>query len=204
MADKKPYHHRNLPDALRAVTADLVSERGPSGFSLREVARRAGVSHAAPAHHFGDTRGLLTSLATEGFERLATALGDAAERGGDAADRLRRCGAAYVETALDSPGHFAVIFRDDLLDTDDPALAEHGAVAFGHLIAAVEAVRDEINPDLDIDAAATMCWATMQGLVTLAPTIDKMVGSDESPDLEESIGSLCGLMLDGFRPRPAR
>ena len=73
MADKKPYHHRNLPAVLREVTAELVSERGPAGFSLREVARRAGVSHAAPAHHFGDTRGLLTSLA--GASRIHSASG---------------------------------------------------------------------------------------------------------------------------------
>ena len=68
------YHHGDLPAALRAATAQLVSEKGPSGFSLREVARRAGVSHAAPAHHFGDAEGMLTSVAAEGFAKLADEL----------------------------------------------------------------------------------------------------------------------------------
>lgn len=201
VVSEKPYHHRNLPVALRAVTAELVSERGPAGFSLREVARRAGVSHAAPAHHFGDTRGLLTSLAAEGFEHLATALGEAAEEP-DAATRLKKCGAAYVTTALKYPGHFAVIFRDDLLDSDDPDLERHGSAAFACLSESVEAVRDEINPDLDLVHATTMCWATMQGLVTLAPILQSM-GPDkfDNPGLEASIDALTTLILDGLRPR---
>ena len=70
------YHHGDLPAALRAATAQLVAEKGPSGFSLREVARRAGVSHAAPAHHFGDAEGMLTSVAAEGFATLADAMED--------------------------------------------------------------------------------------------------------------------------------
>ena len=195
----KPYHHKNLPATLRSAAADLVSERGPAGFSLREVARRAGVSHAAPAHHFGDTRGLLTSLAAEGFERLAAALAAASEEP-DPAQRLRNCGRAYVTTALESPGHFAVIFQNDLLDEDDPELQRHGTEAMMRLIEAVEALRDEVNPDLDVDSAATMCWATMQGLVALAPTIDHIT-DEQRPTIDVVIDGLCTLMLDGFRPR---
>ena len=61
-APTRPYHHGNLPDALRAAAAEVITEKGVGGFSLREVARRAGVSHTAPAHHFGDTTGLLKVL----------------------------------------------------------------------------------------------------------------------------------------------
>jgi len=195
----KPYHHRNLPEALRSAAAELVSERGPSGFSLREVARRAGVSHAAPAHHFGDTRGLLTSLASEGFEYLAAALAEASTEP-DPAERLRSCGRAYVNTALEHPGHFAVIFQNDLLDQDDPALQLHGSEALSRLVESVEALRDELNPDLDIDNAATMCWATMQGLVSLAPTLDHITDGNR-PTIDMVIDGLCTMMLDGFRPR---
>ncbi len=195
----KPYHHRNLPAALRSAAADLVGERGPAGFSLREVARRAGVSHAAPAHHFGDTRGLLTSLAAEGFERLAAALAAASEEV-DPVQRLRNCGRAYVNTALESPGHFAVIFQNDLLNEDDPDLQHHGTEAMMRLIESVEALRDEINPALDVDNAATMCWATMQGLVALTPTLDHITG-EQGPTIDVVIDALCTLMLDGFRPR---
>ncbi|MFK7917046.1 MAG: TetR/AcrR family transcriptional regulator [Ilumatobacter sp.] len=195
----KPYHHRNLPAALRSAAADLVSERGPAGFSLREVARRAGVSHAAPAHHFGDTRGLLTSLAAEGFERLASALADASKEP-DPTRRLRNCGRAYVSTALEYPGHFAVIFQDDLLDQDSAELQQHGTAAMVHLVETVEALRDELNPDLDVDNAATMCWATMQGLVSLAPTLDHITDGNR-PTIDVVIDGLCTIMLDGLRPR---
>mgnify|MGYP001796551303 CR=1 FL=1 len=200
MADKKPYHHRNLPAVLREVTAELVSERGPAGFSLREVARRAGVSHAAPAHHFGDTRGLLTSLAAEGCERLTSAVQAASEEP-DPQQRLRACGNAYVRTALESPGHFAVIFRDDLLDGDDPALMEHGSAAFATLLASMEALRDELNPALDVDAAALMCWSSMQGLVTLAPVLAASDDEHSVTDLTDAIEGVTSMMLAGFLPR---
>ena len=62
------YHHGDLPNALRRAAVEVIEERGLGAFSLREVARRAGVSHTAPAHHFGDMRGLLTSVAIEGFD----------------------------------------------------------------------------------------------------------------------------------------
>ena len=67
------YHHGDLPNALLRAAVEVIEERGLGAFSQREVARRAGVSHNAPAHHFGDTRGLLTSLAIQGFEVLHAA-----------------------------------------------------------------------------------------------------------------------------------
>ncbi|NBO21074.1 MAG: TetR/AcrR family transcriptional regulator, partial [Rhodobacteraceae bacterium] len=70
MSDEKPYHHGDLATALIAAAHQELSEQGAAGFSLRRVARRAGVSHAAPAHHFGDAAGLLAALAAQGFRRL--------------------------------------------------------------------------------------------------------------------------------------
>ena len=169
--DARPYHHGDLPNALRAAAADLIAERGVSGFSLREVARRAGVSHAAPTHHFGDARGLLTSLAIEGFRHLDTALATAIAGVDDPIDQLARTGRAYVEVARSSPGHCAVMFRHDLLDTDDPAYGECGDGAHGRLTAVLGAVRDTYNPNLDVDLAAGLCWSAMQGLVQLHPNM---------------------------------
>ena len=70
----RPYHRVDLDRTLKDAAVDLIGELGPAGFSLREVARRAGVSHAAPAHHFGDSRGLLTAIAIEAFETLDRAI----------------------------------------------------------------------------------------------------------------------------------
>jgi AcrR family transcriptional regulator len=197
------YHHGDLPSALRAATVELVAERGPSGFSLREVARRAGVSHAAPAHHFGDSRGLLTAVAVEGFTALADALEAAATGDGDARSRLRACGEAYVATARANPGHYAVMLDDSLKDSDDADLQAEGMRAFAQLVAAIEAVRDEENPDLDVDAASTLCWASMHGLVELHGVMSSIAEQHGMPtvDIVDRIHQMNDLMLEGFAKR---
>jgi AcrR family transcriptional regulator len=201
------YHHGDLPSALRAATVELVAERGPSGFSLREVARRAGVSHAAPAHHFGDSRGLLTAVAVEGFTALADALTAAAAAveaaGGNARSRLRACGEAYVATARSSPGHYAVMLDDSIKDSEDPDLQTEGMRAFAQLVASIEAVRDEENPDLDVDAASTLCWAAMHGLVDLHGVMSSIAEQHGVPavDIVDRIHQMNDLMLDGLARR---
>ncbi|MBL7254826.1 TetR/AcrR family transcriptional regulator [Paractinoplanes lichenicola] len=107
------YHHGDLRRVLLEATAAAIQEHGVAALSLRDLARRAGVSHAAPAHHFGDKAGLLTAFAAAGFEELATAL---------AGDDFLEMGVAYVRFALSRPAHFEVMFRPDLYHADDPAL----------------------------------------------------------------------------------
>jgi AcrR family transcriptional regulator len=125
-----PYHHGALREALIEATETLLAERGPDGFSLREVARRAGVSPAAPAHHFGDAAGLLTAVATIGFAGLTEALerGDA-RGGGDPRAALREQGLEYVRFALRHPGRFRLMFRSQQLH-DEPALLAQADAAF--------------------------------------------------------------------------
>lgn len=115
MADS--YHHGNLRRAVLDSAAEIIAQQGPASLSLREVARRAGVSHGAPAHHFHDRRGMFTALACEGFERLAAAM-EAPTSAGDFAAVAQ----AYVAFALTNPGHYAVMFRRDLVDNADPDL----------------------------------------------------------------------------------
>lgn len=165
------YHHGDLPTALRAAAVELIAESGPNGFSLREVARRAGVSHAAPAHHFGDAEGLLTSVATEGYERLAHEMAKAGEAAENARDRLIGCGRAYIETALANPGHYGVMIGHDYVDEEDDALTVASFAAYEQLLETIYAIRDEYNPDLDVDRTATICWATVHGLVELSPIL---------------------------------
>src|SRR5687768_10873441 len=85
---QRTYHHGALRSALLSAAEALLEERGIDRFSLRETARRAGVSPAAPAHHFGDARGLLTAIATEGFQSLGDVL-EAADVGKDRGERVR-------------------------------------------------------------------------------------------------------------------
>lgn len=168
------YHHGNLAAALRASAAEVLGERGVAGFSLREVARRAGVSHAAPAHHFGDAGGLLTAVAVEAFEHLTERTEQAAASSPDPAVALQRVGRAYVELAVERPGHCAVVFRSDVVDTDDPAYEAWGARAYGVLHGAVQRLADQRHPDLDVTLAASTCWAAMQGIVALHEPLSKM------------------------------
>ena len=124
------YHHGTLRAALIDATESLLAEKGSEGFSLREVARRAGVSPAAPSHHFGDASGLLTAVATLGFHGLAEALRAGEARGGsDPRARLREQGIAYVGFAMRFPGRFRLMFRDALRH-DDTELHRAGNAAF--------------------------------------------------------------------------
>jgi AcrR family transcriptional regulator len=154
------YHHGNLRQALFEALAEAVVEVGPSAVTLRELARRAGVSHAAPAHHFGDKRGLLTAFAAEGYRLLADELGEAARHsGGDFAE----VGLAYIRFALAHRAHFEVMFRPELLDRSDPDLLAAGGRTSEQLRAGAAAS----GPDGDGPAGVIGAWSLVHGFATL-------------------------------------
>ncbi len=202
-ADETTYHHGDLPTALRAATAELISERGPNGFSLREVARRAGVSHAAPAHHFGDSMGLLTSVATEGFQTLNAAFDAATEGLTDPVERLNACGKAYVLTAVNHPGHFGVMCAQEIIDKSNVDFIEASVGAYTKLLEAITAIGHDLNPDLDVESAATMTWSMVHGLAVLAPGLSDLAdktGTKTAP-LEELINEFTKMLISGFASR---
>jgi AcrR family transcriptional regulator len=198
------YHHGDLPNALRRAAVEVIDEQGLGRFSLREVARRAGVSHTAPAHHFGDVRGLLTSLAVEGFDHLYDATSAAAATpvaAGDPAERLAAIGEAYVTLAIDHPAHCQVMFRTDIVDPDDVTLRDAGMRAYDVLRDTIGALVDAEDLDVDVDTASELCWATMQGLVELEPKlslIDALHGVEPVP-VRTRVRRLTVLLLDGLR-----
>ncbi len=164
------YHHGDLPNALRAATVDVIGEVGLAGVSLREVARRAGVSHAAPAHHFGDRAGLLASVASEGFAMLSASL-DACAARTDPIERVVALGRAYVRFAVDHPAHTAVMWRAEVVAVDGAA-ASAGADAFGHVVAAMEALAGSRAPGLDTYEAAMAAWLLVHGLAQVHDLVD--------------------------------
>jgi AcrR family transcriptional regulator len=172
--DPTGYHHGSLRDGLLDAAESLLLERGLEGFSLRECARRAGVSHGAPAHHFGDARGLLTAFATVGFERL----GDRMRRHADAAGpdkvaRLLAVGQAYLGFALDHPAHYRLMFRRDLVDSSDPDLQRSGAAAAQALAWALSAALAERGVgDDDLPNRCLLAWSSVHGLAMLALDAD--------------------------------
>lgn len=195
------YHHGDLPNALRRAAVQVIEERGLGAFSLREVARRAGVSHTAPAHHFGDTKGLLTSLAEEGFTALHTAMVEAAAPYTEPAERLAAIGQAYVALARSHHAHCEVMFRGDLVDQEDLELQTCGLRAYGMLEDTVRSIVDAEQLDVDVDDATWLCWSAMQGLVVLEDKISRVDqmrgGTGVMPD--ELVRRFTDLIVAGMR-----
>ncbi|SEH62937.1 DNA-binding transcriptional regulator, AcrR family [Mycolicibacterium rutilum] len=176
------YHHGDLKAVILAQAAELVAERGADGISLRELARAAGVSHAAPAHHFTDRRGVFTALAAEGWRKLAAALAEARPEFIDAA-------LAYVRFALDHPGHYAVMFDRSLVDPDDPELRAAQDAAGDELRRGVGTLDDPRAVE-DPRAAALAAWSLVHGfsLLWLNKAIDD--GGDPIATVDRVAGML--------------
>ncbi len=153
MSAKPKYHHGDLRSALIEAGEAILEEHGLPGFTLRRCARAAGVSHAAPQHHFGNATGLLTAIATRGFERLLSSLREHLDAAG--ADKLAQFSAtskAYTAFAKARPEHFRIMFRCDLLDMENERLGEAAAQTFVELTNVIRRQRGEPNlealPDL--------------------------------------------------------
>lgn len=158
---------------LLDAAVGLLGEGGPEGTTLRAIARRAGVSHGAPARHFLSLVALLSEVAAEGFCGLeasveASAAAASAAAGDDPRMRLAAGGRGYVSFALGNPGVFSLMWRSDLVDFSQPALAEAGASAFASLRHLVEAYqRRGWRKDLDTDLLAGSLWAAVHGMAQL-------------------------------------
>ena len=158
---RRSYHHGDLRSALLAAAEEELSAHGVEGFSLRQVAKRAGVSHAAPAHHFGDTRGLLTALAADGFRRFLAAQG----RRESVADpdpkaQLVAAGLGYIDFALERPTLFRLLFGSDRPDFTDADLDAASTGAYFHL-------REQVHAAGGMETDAAAVWAMAHGLADL-------------------------------------
>ena len=166
---KKSYHHGDLRAALLAAAEDELTEKGRDRFSLRSVAKRAGVSHAAPAHHFGDVDGLLAELAALGFDRfLATQQSRQASAASAPEEQLLQSGLGYIDFALANPALFRLMFGKSWTTISDPDLKSSAEAAFGHLVENVAAVTGG-DPETDPRARTTVAsvWAMVHGLADL-------------------------------------
>jgi len=164
---RSTYHHGDLRDALLDAALALLQRDGASALSLREVARLAGVSHAAPAHHFGDKAGLLTSLATQGFERMLHAQREAAAQCADSRKRLAWTGWAYVMFAAKHPAHFGLMFRPELRHAEDEAFVAASRAAYDFLLACVREASPDLTDEHTLKIRATAAWSSAHGLATL-------------------------------------
>jgi AcrR family transcriptional regulator len=169
VSDRKPYHHGNLRDALLQASLALIREGGLGEFTLREVARRAGVSHAAPYRHFREKAELLAAVAEDGFDRLTAAMHSAAAKSRDPFSRLQNAGLAYIEFAQEQPEHFLVMFTVDLdenLHASAKASAERCFAELLELVTACHYAQKLKGPPPE--TAALVAWTQVHGIAELA------------------------------------
>jgi AcrR family transcriptional regulator len=170
-SEATPYHHGALHTALLEAAERILERDGLSGLTLRAVAREAGVSHAAPTHHFGDLTGLLSELAAIGFRQFNVAMTEAGNSPGTMAEKAMARAKAYVAYAQAHPGLYTLMFRTERLDMKRPALHEAADAAFAGLVGAVGAQRDEkiATQALSLDQAAAIAraWSLVHGFTML-------------------------------------
>ncbi|TCO53104.1 TetR/AcrR family transcriptional regulator [Actinocrispum wychmicini] len=188
------YHHGDLRRAVLDAALEVIEASGPGAISLRDLARRAGVSHAAPAHHFKDKAGLLTAIAVEGNEMLADSLAEAL-----AEDRASMIdlGVRYVRFALEHPAHFEVMYRPDLYHRKAPELIAARERTGKMLRGTVQAMPESFRgPDASL--AQLAAWSAAHGFANLVQggNLDRTIGDRDPADVFRALATL----LFGSRP----
>jgi len=179
----QPYHHGQLREALAASGRALLEEKGIRGFTLRECARRAGVSHAAPAYHFASIDDLLAELATRGFQELGSAMTAEAARAandgaqGGATGRLVGQGVGYMAFAAGNPALFQLMFSREANRLDTPALATAAGAVRQLQADAVEAVIPHASGEIK-QRMADFAGASVHGFISLL--LDGQIGGKDS------------------------
>jgi AcrR family transcriptional regulator len=196
------YHHGDLRNALIQAGLTILAEEGVHALTLRAVARRVGVSHAAPYRHFADKEALLAAIAEQGFDMLALSVRAAAERfPADPAAQLAEAGWAYVRFGLEHPAHLRVMFGGLIsTPTMHPGLRTAGAAAFAGLVDIVQAgQRAGAMVGAAPEQLTLTAWALVHGLAVLAieHQIPEGIGGADDP---ERLARICGnLLYEGMR-----
>lgn len=166
------YHHGDLREALLAAAERVINRDGLEAFTLRACAREAGVSHAAPAHHFGDLAGLTSTLATRAFERMSALMDRyALEAAPEPRAMLPAMGVAYIDFALRHPGMYRLMFRIEALNAEDAVLKQAADDCHGRLTQAVRSALAEpgLEPSEDrVREVAALAWSVVHGFASLA------------------------------------
>ncbi len=203
MDKKKSYHHGDLRRALIEAALRVINEDGIRGLTLREAARRAGVSHAAPAHHFRDLTGLLAAVAQKGFEDLYAAMTAAveAEKADDPLARFKAVGMAYVAFAASDPASIKAMFHPLLANRSPyPFLEAASRRPFDLLLAHVAACQATGRlKAMDTRVAALFAWCSVHGLSILFSD-GHTEGKGFGADWQGLAADLTELVFTGLHP----
>lgn len=198
---RRPYHHGDLPAALLSAVDSLIEEQGLEAVTLRAAARRAGVSHAAPAHHFGDKSGLLAAFAAQGFEAFTRDLEQARDATpGTPAQQLDAMGRAYLAFATQHRPWFEVMFRPELIGEHRAEVSETGKRSFEVVITQVASCLTPQTPPEEIAGLAMSAWATVHGLahlLTAGPAHDLEVAETDA-----MTDTVLATLVAGMRAHP--
>lgn len=191
----KTYHHGDLRHAMLDAVATVVREHGLSQVSLREVARRVGVSHTAAIHHFGNKAGLLTAFAAQGYVELAESVfaSISAARAADGPGVLEAGGRGYVRFAVRDPERFHAMFQLDQLDTHDAHFVAARDGAYALLTRAIRQCQDEGFIDAsDLAAVGAAAWSLAHGLSTLwiSGRLGERIGTTDPDQLAAAVTRL--------------
>jgi AcrR family transcriptional regulator len=198
-----PPSGRGLRDRLVAAAAALIAKKGPQGFSLREVARRARVSEAAPYWHFADREALLAAVAERGFREMATWMMALWAEAADPRQRLRALGIGYVRFALAHPSYLRVMFGSEVPDkAAHPALKEAGDRTFALLVQAIaEAQASGQVRAGDPEDLAVAAWSLVHGLAALLVDGKLKDHIRSAPEAEALAHRVTELFMVGLAPR---
>jgi AcrR family transcriptional regulator len=195
-AVRKQYHHGNLRAALLERAERMLASVGPSGVSLRELAREAGVSHGAPRRHFADKRALLDALAESGFERLGAELDTVmGASDGTFTDRLVAFAQTYVRFAIEHPGLLSLM-HTSLDQADAPTLRAANDRAFAAPIALLAGARQRGDIVDEPDRVAMAVLATLQGLAVLVTS-----GMSGERPVDALVSDTITTLVQGLQPR---
>lgn len=164
-AGRGRYHHGALKESLIEGARRLLAEKGATGFSLHELARRVGVSVAAPYRHFESRDALLGAVAARGYEELLQILGESLDQTADPVDQLRHFGVCYLQFAIDNPELFAIMFTDRYRAETEAAQR----ASFEPMTEFVARAQETgaLTPDVPAPEIARFLWATAHGLTVL-------------------------------------
>lgn len=200
---RRPYHHGDLRNALLDAGLEILDREGVAAITLRAIAARAGVSHAAPAHHFGNIRGLVTALAAIAFERLYDLVQEALDAAPKSPlEQMRAAGRGYVRFAERNPGLFRLMFTSSLLEPSDPDLQRAGQRAYKQLldVAAPAAALRGGTGEEDVRAVALHLWCTVHGFAHLL--LEKQIAAPAGGGLPSSrLPDIAALLLGSGTPR---